>query len=149
MSDLGIYAIPSDSTEEMFNRWQGNSDNAITGNVFVEFDGVTYECAPQRLAAMDNAMAVGNCAAFGGTGNGEPFVISMIVGTNTDGDGNVTNIYSWAIAVLTDTAPTEHQYRVYQPYDEPKYMLKESHLPFDAIAAYIDNYIDEALGGDY
>lgn len=149
MSDLGIYAIPSDTTEEMFNRWQGNGDNPITGNVFVEFDGVTYECAPQRLAAMDNAMAVGNCAAFGGTGNGEPFVISMIVGTNTDGDGNVTNIYSWAIGVLTDTAPTEHQYRVYQPYDKPKYMLKESHLPFDAIAAYIDNYIDEALGGDY
>ena len=147
LSNLGVYAVSSLTTEKMFDRWQGSGDNPITGNVFVEFDGVTYECAQQRLAVMDNAMAVGNCAAFGGTGNDEPFVVTLM--PETGANGVATGAYYWAIAALTDTAPTEHQYRVYQPYDEPKYLLKEDHLPFDAIAAYIDNYIDEALGGDY
>jgi hypothetical protein len=147
ISNLGVYAVSSQTTEKMFDRWHGNVDNAITGNVFVEFDGVTYECAQQRLAAMENAMAVGNCANFGGTGNNEPFIVSIM--PDTDEHGVATGAYYWAIVALTDTAPTEHQYRVYQPYDEPKYLLKEDHLPFDAIAAYIDNYIDEALGGDY
>lgn len=143
LHNIGVFAISSKTTEEMFWKWQ----EGIKGNVFVEFDGVTYECSPQRLAAMDNGMAVGNCTNFGGTGNGEPFIVTIM--PDTDANGVATGAYYWAIAVLTDTAPTEHQYRVYQPYDEPKYMLKESHLPFDAIAAYIDNYIDEALGGDY
>lgn len=147
LSNLGVYAVSSQTTEKMFDRWHGNGDNAITGNVFVEFDGVTYECAQQRLAAMDNGMAVGNCANFGGTGNNEPFIVSIT--PDTDEHGVATGAYYWAIVALTDTAPTDHQYRVYQPYDEPKYLLKEDHLPFDAIAAYIDNYIDEALGGDY
>ena len=145
--DLGVYAAISKTTEEMFNRWNGNGDNPITGNVFVEYDGVTYECTPQVLAALDNGMAVGNCTAYGGTDNGEPFIITIL--PKTDENGNATGDYNWTVVALTDTAPTEHQYRVYQPYDEPKYLLKEDHLPFDAIAAYIDNYIDEALGGDY
>lgn len=149
LTDLGIYAISSNSTEEMFDRWHGNGDNTIMGNIFVEFDGITYECAQQRLTELDGGVAVGNCTAFGGTGNNEPFIITMIAGTNQDENGNVTDVYVWMIAALTDTAPAEHQYRVYQPFDEPKYMLKEECLPFDAIAAYIDNYIDEALGGDY
>ena len=143
LSDLGVYAISSKTTEEMFRKWQ----EGIEGNVFVEFDGVVYECAPQRLAAMDNGMAVGNCTAFGGVGNNEPFIVTIM--PDTDANGVATGAYYWAIAVLTDTASTEHQYRIYQPLGEPKYMLKESCLPFNAIAAYIDNYIDEALGGDY
>lgn len=143
LSDLGVFAISSKTTEEMFWKWQ----EGIKGNVFVEFDGVTYECSPQRLAAMDNGMAVGNCTNFGGTGNDEPFVVTLMPETTVD--GVATGAYYWAIAVLTDTAPTEHTVRVSQPLGEPKYMLKESHLPFDAIAAYIDSYIDEALGGDY
>lgn len=143
LHNLGVFAISSKTTEEMFWKWQ----EGIKGNVFVEFDGVTYECSPQRLAAMDNGMAVGNCTNFGGTGNGEPFIVTIM--PDIDANGVATGAYYWAIAVLTDTAPTGHQYRVYQPLDAPKYMLKEDHLPFDAIAAYIDNYIDEALGGDY
>lgn len=110
LSDLGVYALLIPTTEDMFWTWQ----DGINDNVFVEFDGNTYECAPQRLAAMDNAMAVGNCTNFGGTGNGEPFIVTMLSGTNTDGEGNVTNIYSWAVAALTDTAPTEHTVEVYQ-----------------------------------
>ena len=143
LSDLGVYAISSKTTEEMFWKWQ----EGIEGNVFVEFDGVVYECAPQRLAAMDNGMAVGNCTAFGGVGNNEPFIALVMPETNAN--GVATGAYYWAVAALTDTAPTEHTVRVFQPLGEPKYMLKESCLPFNAIAAYIDNYIDEALGGDY
>ena len=139
-SDLGIYALMIPAVEGMFDRWHGNGDNTITGNIFVEFDGVTYECAQQRLTALDDGMAVGNCASFGGTGNNEPFLLSIVSAEGAN---------YWAVGALTDTASTEHTARVYQPFDEPKYMLKEECLPFDAIAAYIDNYIDEALGGDY
>lgn len=110
LTDLGVYALVILTTEDMFLVWQ----EGIEGNIFVEFDGNTYECAPQRLAAMDNGMAIGNCTAFGGTGNGEPFIITILPGTNTDGEGNVTNIYSWAVAALADTAPTEHTVEVYQ-----------------------------------
>ena len=143
LSDLGVYAISSKTTEDMFWKW----NEGIEGNVFVEFDGVTYECTPQRLTAMDNGMAVGNCTAFGGVGNNEPFIALVMPETNAN--GVATGAYYWAVAALTDTAPTEHTVRVFQPLGEPKYMLKESCLPFNAIAAYIDNYIDEALGGDY
>ena len=143
LSDLGVYAISSKTTEEMFRKWH----EGVEGNVFVEFDGVVYECAPQRLAAMDNGMAVGNCTAFGGVGNNEPFIALVMPETNVS--GVAAGAYYWAVAVLTDTAPTEHTVRVFQPLGETKYMLKESCLPFNAIAAYIDSYIDEALGGDY
>ena len=141
---FGVYAMPTQFTDaEMLNRWHGDAGNPITGNIFVEFDGVVYECAQQRLAALDNAMAVGNCAAFGGVGNNEPFIVS-IMSTSIDGQ---TEVYYWVVAALTDTAPTEHTARVYQTGE--KWALKESCLPFNAIAAYIDSYIDEALGGDY
>lgn len=110
LSDLGVYALVIPTTEEMFLTWQ----DGINDNIFVELDGVMYECTPQRLVAMENAMAVGNCAAFGGTGNGEPFIISITTGTDTDGQGNVSTIYAWIIGALNDTAPTQHTVEVYQ-----------------------------------
>lgn len=108
LTNLGVYALSILTTEEMFLAWQ----DGINDNVFVEFDANTYECAPQRLAAMDNAMAVGNCANFGGTGNGEPFVVTIL--PDTDENGVATGAYYWAIAALTDTEPTEHTVEVYQ-----------------------------------
>ncbi len=108
LTNLGVYALSILTTEEMFWAWQ----DGINDNVFVEFDGNTYECAPQRLAAMDNGMAVGNCTAFGGTGNNEPFIVTIM--PDTDQNGNATGAYYWAVAALTDTASTEHTVEVYQ-----------------------------------
>lgn len=109
---FGVYALsPGFADVETYVRWHGLFDLApIEGNIFVEFDGVTYECAQQRLAALDNAMAIGNCAPFGGTGNNEPFVCTIL--SVDTGDGNY--VYPWAIGVLGDTAPTEHTVEVYQ-----------------------------------
>lgn len=145
---FSVYALsPGFVDAQMFEHWHGIDESIapIEGNIFVEFDGVTYECAQQRLAALDYAMAIGNCTPFGGTGNNEPFICTIL---NADA-GNGDYVYYWAIGVLGDTAPTEHTVKVYQPLGEIKYMLKEEYLPFGVIAEYIGNYIDEALGGDY
>ena len=105
----------------MFARWHGIDESIapIEGNIFVEFDGVTYECAQQRLAALDYAMAIGNCTPFGGTGNNEPFVVTIMQNGN---------FYTWLIACLSDTSPTEHTARVYQSTPD-KWLLKEQYLP--------------------
>lgn len=117
---FGVYALsPGFADAQMFLNWHGEGDAPIVGNIFVEFDGVTYECAQQRLAALDNGMAIGNCAPFGGAGNDEPFICTILH----------AGAYYWAIVVLGDTAPTEHTVRVYQPLGETKYILKEEYLP--------------------
>lgn len=118
-STFQIYGMPAIlSTVEMFDFWNGNSENKLEGNVFVEFDGATYECIPQPLAALNNYNAVGNCAAFGGTGKGEPFLITMFVG---DDD----TVY-WLVGAIADTAPAEHTVRVYQGSPD-RYKIKHEY----------------------
>lgn len=47
----------------------------------VIWDGATFICECQDLSAMSNgALGVGNLADFGGTGNGEPFVVAIVDG---------------------------------------------------------------------
>lgn len=105
-STYQMYMSGALSTTEIFELWHGDGENKTEGSVFVEFDGTSYECAFQRLEALDNVNAVGNCVAFGGTGNGEPFAIAM--GFNSTAGGY------WMIGVPADTAPTEHTVRIYQ-----------------------------------
>ena len=89
---------------------------------------VTFNGAP--------TMGLGNFALAGlGEDTGEPFLI----GVGADG---------LSAAVYTTTSDTPITVRVYQSIPN-KWLLKEEYLPFGAIAAYIDDYIDEALGGDY
>jgi len=125
----GAYLLRPSATAEMFVRWHGNDTDMapLEGNIFVEFDGVTYECSQQRLTAMDNAMAVGNCTVYGGTDNGEPFLVSML---HFNDNGNM--LYFFVVGALADTAPTEHTVRVYQKLSEAKYVLKEEYIPDSA-----------------
>lgn len=129
---ISAFMLIPETTKKVFDAWMANQDN-----VTVVYDNVTYNCAIQEIQGMK---AVGNLASMGGTGNNEPFVIAVI---QEDAD-----VYMWIIISTVDTAPTEHTVRVYRDVPE-KWLLKEECLPFDAIAAYIDSYIDEALGGDY
>lgn len=47
-----------------------------TGETYtVIWDDVEYECTAQYLSAV-NVICVGDCSAFGGSGNGEPFIIA-------------------------------------------------------------------------
>lgn len=84
-----------------------------------------------------DGIAIGNTSLIGaGEDTGEEFVLGYAPAYNIN---------------LFVTKPTDngtHSVRIYQSTPN-KWTLKESHLPFDAIAAYIDNYINEALGGDY
>lgn len=129
---ISAFMLIPETTKEVFDAWMANQNN-----VTVVYDNVTYNCAIQEIQGMK---AVGNLASMGGTGNNEPFVIAVI---QEDAE-----LYMWVIISTVDTAPTEHTVRVYRDVPE-KWLLKEECLPFDAIAAYIDAYIDEALGGDY
>ena len=129
---ISAFMLIPETTKEVFDAWMANQDN-----VTVVYDNVTYNCAIQEIQGMK---AVGNLASMGGTGNNEPFAVGVI---QEDAD-----VYMWLIISTVDTAPTEHTVRVYRDVPE-KWLLKEECLPFDAIAAYIDDYIDEALGGDY
>lgn len=98
-SAYGVYGFASSATLSIYNYWCSNTDS-----VFVECDGVVYECTPQTLEAL-GAIAVGNCTAFGGTGNTEPFIVTLML---SDGYAN------WMFAALTDTEATEHTIKVYQ-----------------------------------
>ena len=66
----------------------------------VEWDGVEYTVTGQDVsAAVAGSVAVGNCAAFGFTGNNEPFAIA----TNSVG-----------VAFVTFDTGTSHTVKVYQ-----------------------------------
>ena len=143
-SAFQVYGIQIQSTEELFNYWHSEDGVPKNGSVFVEFDGNTHECVPQRIAMLNNLVAVGNCTAWGGTENGEPFAAIAMDSASSDGDAK----YYFDIAILTDTTPTEHTARVYQKTPD-KYMLKEEFLPSDAIKTFIDEYIGEVLRGEY
>lgn len=76
----------------------------------VEWDGIRYECVGQDLGAiLPGAIAIGNLSNFGGTGNGEPFVI----GTYVYVDDN--SLFGLTMLVLdpADTSET-HEVWIYQ-----------------------------------
>lgn len=53
----------------------------IGGKYTVVWDGTPYECTCQDLSAVQSgAIGVGNLADFGGTGNGEPFIMVALGG---------------------------------------------------------------------
>lgn len=121
-SEYGIYGIVAFTIPENVEAW--HDGRWIDGNIFVDFDSVTYECAQQRLAALDNGIAIGNCVTFGGTGNDEPFLVTMMSALGPDGNP----IGVWMIACLTDNAPTQHTARVYQK-TEDCCKIKEDYIP--------------------
>lgn len=129
-SDFGVYFNGVSVGQAVYDRWQAN-----TGKVRVTFDGTVYECQPQMVGGY---YGVGNGVPFGGTGNNEPFVVTIA----PDNGG-----YYLTCFCLTDTAPTRHYLTV--ELIEEGYKLREEYLPMDAIKTYIDDYINEALGGDY
>ena len=88
-------------------------------------------------------IGVGNLVAFGGTGNGEPFAIAAIF----DVDPNGSMIYGFLCGSMVDTAPTQHTLAMYLQGEAVK--LKAEYVPGAVIRAYVEEYIDEALGGDY
>lgn len=110
-----MYGISVDTTAEMLNFWHQTNKK----DVLVEFDGETYSCTPQYVEAVDGMM-IGNCSAFGGTGNNEPFVISITA--------NGTERSLWLIGALADSFATEHTVRIYQMTDEDVYNIKNEHL---------------------
>lgn len=130
-STFGAFMLFCITDEATYNAFLANTEP-----VNVIYDGVEYAC---KVLTMQGMVYIGNGAPLGAEGNGEPFAIYMIEEAGT---------YIWCIASTVDTSATEHTVGIYQSAPD-KWLLKESHLPFDAIAAYIDSYIDEALGGDY
>jgi len=134
-ANWGAYTFGFQTTQEMYEKWVAN-----TSAIRVKFDGKMYTATPQVL---NNLTMVGNSVGFGGTGNDEPFVLG-IVRELTDGQFS----YHWLVGALTDTSPTEHTVSV-SMFDAAIYTVNEDNLPMDAIKAVVDDYIDEALGGDY
>ena len=78
-------------------------------------------------AVIPNGVAIGDLRKFGYPGNGEPFVIVY--------DGAMVTFFS-----LFDEEPTNHTVRIYQIDN----MATEGF-----VKAYVNQYISEALGGDY
>jgi hypothetical protein len=123
----------------------------------VEWDDEIYECIGQDTSAVmdgDDAICIGNGEAFGLEGNSEPFIIA------------IPNDKSGAMFLsLTDTEPTVHTVRIYRiakplpsitANDFGKILqistegeLETVSVSESSIATYIDNYISNALGGEY
>lgn len=131
----GVYTLVYTTTLEVYSKWVANATD-----IRVKWDGKTYTVTPQTIEDMT---VVGNVESFGGTGNDEPFLIGIMRESN---DGVYS--YYWLIGALTDTQETEHTVKV-SMYDYGIYTVNEDNLPMDAIEGIVDNYINEALGGDY
>ena len=129
-SDYGVYFNGITVDQATFDRWHANTDT-----VRVTYDGTSYECEPQTVGGY---YGVGNGVPFGGTGNNEPFVITVVLDNGR---------YYLTCFCLTDTASTQHTLKV--ELNELQYKLREEYLPMDAIKAYIDEYISKALSDKY
>ena len=108
-SAFDAYAITKSVSVEMTMFWHGYGEEKLEGTVYVDFDGVTYACEPQSVAALDNAIGVGNFTLFGGTGNNEPFAISILADL-----GDEVSPGGLLMVGTFDTSPTEHTVRIYQ-----------------------------------
>jgi hypothetical protein len=129
-SDYGVYFNGIAVEQAVYDRWHANTDT-----VRVTYDGTSYECEPQTVGGY---YGVGNGVPFGGTGNNEPFVVTVAPDNGR---------YFLTCFCLTDTASAQHTLTV--EINETQYKLREEYLPTDAIKKYVEDYINEALGGDY
>lgn len=87
----------------------------------VIWDGTTYEStAVDTSAIIQDSVAIGNGAAFGLPGNGEPFAIVYTP------DSDVTFVS------LTDTAPNSHEVIVYQNVETGTLLETQEINPFES-----------------
>ena len=94
--------------EATYNAWSANTEPVI-----VRYDGAEYVLEPQLIDPFETGIpgiGVGNLAAFGGTGNGEPFAIAAMFDVGPNGD----MIYGFLCGSMVDTTPTQHTLRIYQ-----------------------------------
>ena len=109
----------------------------VSGNTYlVEWDGTVYTCEAYAYEQGGySVVAIGNGSQIGQPSNGEPFLI--VYNTTVD----VTQIFS-------NSEDASHTVRIYTTEKTIK-QLDEKYLPMESIKTYIDDYINEALGGDY
>ena len=101
------------------------------------WDGETYTRTAWAYTAADGSscVAFGNPLVAGGENNGDAFAVVF----------DQTNNYIHFISTSTEAS---HTVRIYQTMPA-SYKIKEEYLPMDAIKTVVDDYINEALGGDY
>lgn len=121
-----------DSTYGYFNTAQPSAAFAVGQTYKVVLDGVEHTCEGVDASAfMAGGVFFGNGKNFGFPDTGEPFAAIFTPQNNVV-----------SIMYLNDTAPTAHNVAIY-------------HVTGDAIATesfvkgYVEQYISEALGGDY
>lgn len=111
----------------------------VSGETYkVVWDGTEYRCVAS--APDENTAIIGNAAGYGMSGNGEPFLVMTMLSSQSiivalrydDAEG------AWTADASVDT----HTVAIY-------------HVTGDALAtesfvkAYVEQYISEALGGEY
>lgn len=106
----------------------------ILGETYtVVWDGTEYECTAQDLSAMiEGALALGNLAAFGGTGNNEPFAIGWTI---------------YGVTILSFDTKEEHTVGIYQKASSD--ILPEQTLTFTDGLAVLANPIPFVAGETY
>ena len=139
----GMSGFQTTPTTEMVEMYQGEWSKAI-----VVWDGVEYECEPKMLGGI--LKCIGNVEFIEGTGDsGEPFAILF------DGDGVLMGSSAVVVASIEDTmngvASSTHSIGV-SLLVETIHPIDIKFIPNDLyteIDQRIENYINEALGGDY
>lgn len=119
----------------------------IVGEIYrVTWNGTVYELECKASGQFGGLPAIGNAAVFGGESDGIPFIIGRDI-ANVMGNGQC-----WAVldfSLLEDTDLTDSGIRTCKVECIIVNTLDVKYLPMNEIAAYIDNYINEALGGEY
>lgn len=141
-SDYGAYIMGIRLTDEEANTWLNNMDSLI-----VTFDYVEYECELQEIDG-GNGKSAGNLTSFGGTGNDEPFALSMTTVQIDD----TTTYYYLGVAAINDTAETEHTITVDFLHVSEK--IKEEFLPeigsgLPEVTAEDNGKIIQVVDGEY
>lgn len=146
---IPLQDLPATEYDSDFNRFAtalipAPSALAVGETYYVLWKDEIFPCVGQDASVvMPDTTAIGNCANFEGmTGNNEPFII----GVPNDASGAV-------FLSLEDRESKVYTVRVYQMVDKILQVVdnevKAVPLAESAIATFIDNYIEEALGGDY
>lgn len=148
--DFGIYGQTGPATYTL----------TVGETYMVRWDGETWPCVAQDASAvLPGHVVLGNAAGFGLVGNSEPFVIAVsesaaIYGSLTDteaGGSHTVRIYQ----TTTTAIPTSSAVPAVSAMDNDKVMQvvggKWTAVPLadSAVKTYIDEYINEALGGEY
>ena len=132
-NDMG-YGVPAQG----FNFGEGMDAFTITlGETYtVLWDGESYTAVAQDASAVaEGVLALGNTTSFGGTGNGEPFVIGWSMAGITFLVVNGDESTSHTVGIMQDTVTVKP--------------LDAKYLPMEAIDDRIETYISAALEGDY